>query len=164
MLGGKGAAARPEWFIPNSPAAPRSGLALFQPPLPYAPSSFKEPGAALCHFQGPLGPHPQGTQLHRVRWPQHPRRLGTRSGETCLHAKGGSHPRQNLCAPRRLAASQAAFPSQARGGGRGGQERPVASGFGSRRLRNLFFPQPGTARLSSRQPDPRSGVRIKDRH
>lgn len=83
MLGGKGTAAHSEWFIPNSPAAPRSGLALFQPPLPYAPASFKEPGAALCHFQGPLDPHSQGTPLHPVRWPQHPRVMcATSSGNS----------------------------------------------------------------------------------
>lgn len=44
-----------------------------------------------------------------------------------------------------------------------GRERPVSSCSGSRRLRNVFSNQPGTASFSPRRPDPRSGIRIKDR-
>lgn len=92
-----------------------------------------------------------------------PRRLGTRSGEKCLHAKGVSHPRQNLCAPRRLAASQASL-SQARPGvgeegARNALWRPVSGAGGSG---TCFFPNPGphVSALGSQIQDPGSGSRI----
>lgn len=44
-----------------------------------------------------------------------------------------------------------------------GRERPVSSCSGSRRPRNVFSSQPGTASFSPRPPDPRPGIRIKDR-
>lgn len=95
-----------------------------------------------------------------------PRRLGTRSGETCLRARGASHPRQNLCAPRRRAASQASL-SQARPGvgeegARNALWRPVSGAGGSG---TCFFPNPGphVSALGSQIQDPGSGSRIGTR-
>lgn len=95
-----------------------------------------------------------------------PRRLGTRSGEACLHAKGVFHLRRNLCAPRRLAASQASL-SQARPGvgeegARNALCRLVSGAGGSG---TCFFPNPGphVSALGSQIQDPGSGSRIGTR-
>lgn len=130
-----------------------------------------EIGAALGPFQGRLDllSRPQGAQLQATTdcggGSTHeecvPRRLGTSGRGKCLQPKAVSHPRRRLGGPRSLAAPWAP-PLQAWPQGCG-QKRPVPSGSGSRRLPNRFSSQPGAASLGPGRPDPRSGIRIKDR-
>lgn len=75
--------------------------------------------------------------------------------------KGPHTPTELVCPKASGCSTGSSFPSQA--WGEGEAAGMPSSGFGSRRLRDVFSSQLGTARFSSRQLDPRSGFRIRDR-
>ena len=158
---------------PGPPDPPRLGGKGAQPPAPPAPdrlrlppppASFQErrPGgepALASSDPTPLAGCPAACH-YRPTWNVCHVVLKLPGGEACPQAKGLPPTPEPGCSKESGRSAGSPSPSLAGGWGR---EGPVPSGSGSRRIRNLFSSRPGTTSFRPRRPDPRSGVRIKDR-